>query len=82
MLNGIMLGERSSFSEKMSTDFSRSGISHITAVSGMHVAFFLAGISFLLGLIKINKTKKIISIFAVIAFVLITGATPSVIGRA
>ena len=80
LLNGIILGERSSFSEKMNTDFSRSGISHITAVSGMHVAVFLAGISFLLGLVKISKTiKKIISIFAVIIFILITGAFPSVI---
>jgi competence protein ComEC len=80
LLSGIVLGERSDFTDKMDEDFLRTGLSHIVAVSGMHVAIFLLGIAYFFGFLGVGKViQKFFSIFAIILFILITGASPSVI---
>lgn len=80
LLKGIIIGDRTGFSEKMTENFSRSGLSHLVAVSGMHVAILLTGITYLLGLFNINKyLSKVISIIFIILFIFITGCTPSVL---
>ncbi|NLY44361.1 MAG: DNA internalization-related competence protein ComEC/Rec2 [Clostridiaceae bacterium] len=79
-LKGIMVGDRSGFSEKMKEDFSRSGIYHVVAVSGMHVSILLAGIMYFFGILRLNKfIIHGISIFFILQFILITGSTPSVL---
>ncbi|MDK2933335.1 MAG: competence protein ComEC [Clostridiales bacterium] len=80
LLKGMMIGNRHEFSQKMKEDFAASGLSHLVAVSGMHVAIFLAGVMWLLSKFGINKyIIKVISIFLIIEFILVTGCTPSVV---
>ncbi len=79
ILKGMLMGDHADFTEEMNEDFSRSGLSHLVAVSGMHVAILLMGLTYLLNLLRINrKIVNIIGMIAVIFYILIVGGTPSV----
>ena len=80
LLKGMMVGDRTDFTEQMKEDFSKSGLSHLVAVSGMHVAILLMGITYVLSILKVNKhAAKVIGIIAVVQFMFMTGCTPSVV---
>lgn len=74
-VKGLVLGDKSDFSTQLSVDVSRAGISHILAVSGMHIG--------MLGLLCIKLFGKqyggFLSIFIIIAFIFIIGPSPSVL---
>lgn len=78
-LKGILLGDTSGFSQEMRSAFSASGISHIVAVSGMHVSILAAFLIFLVR--KAGGRRKLRMAAAgvgVLAYMAITGFTPSV----
>ena len=76
VLKAYVMGDKTSISPEVSDIFSASGLSHVLAVSGMHVAVFLACILALLKFLKISKRKQlVISAGAVILFVVFTGAS-------
>ncbi len=79
-LSGLLLGEKKYMNEKIAFDFTRSGVSHILALSGMHFVILGFGIEKLLSLINVNKRwrKAFIILFAV-AYTALTGASPSVL---
>ncbi|WHH60437.1 DNA internalization-related competence protein ComEC/Rec2 [Petroclostridium sp. X23] len=80
LLKGMMLGIRDGFSEEMKEEFSKTGLAHLTAVSGMHVAIFVGGVIWLLSIAGINKYLiNIAGIIFIILFIIITGCTPSVL---
>ncbi len=80
LLKGMLVGDRTSFTEEMQEDFSRSGLSHLVAVSGLHVAILLMGLTYILHLLRINKKIiNIICVVAIIFFIQIVGGTPSVL---
>jgi competence protein ComEC len=74
LLNGLILGERSSFPEELTDDFIKTGTIHIVALSGYNVTIIAEWISkmlyFLPPLFAIYG-----AIFAIILFVLMTGAS-------
>lgn len=77
-LRAILLGDRSGFSEEDEVYLSEAGIYHITAVSGLHCAFLLSLLSYLIG----RHRRKLISAVAVpvlIFYALMVGASPSVV---
>lgn len=79
LLLGILLGYDDELSSKVKEQFSDSGISHILAVSGMHVSYVVMGVTFILK--KVKLPKKIISIITIlflIFFIFLTGEMPSV----
>lgn len=79
LLKGILLGDNSGIDKDLKNDFRISSISHILAVSGMHVAYIVIGMNLLLkSKISKNKTKIIIIIFLVF-YMFITGFSPSVV---
>ena len=61
--------------------YSRSGVAHVLALSGLHVAIITMVISltlFPLTLLRLNKLKGVITVLALWIFALMTGLTPSV----
>ncbi|MGI5984815.1 MAG: MBL fold metallo-hydrolase [Clostridiales bacterium] len=64
---------------KLYSDMAATGILHVVAVSGMHVAFL---VGFIQMLIRRKKLASMIGIPLVWLFVPITGATPSVVRAA
>lgn len=79
ILLGILLGNDEAIEKKTKQNFIESNLSHILAVSGMHVAYVIAITSYTLTLLKIGKKKtKIITIILLTFFMMLTNNTPSV----
>ncbi len=80
LFSAVFMGERSYLSERLSLDFMRTGISHILALSGMHLAVLSMGITKLLTLLGLGKKPRtfIIMLF-VVFYVALTGFSVSVV---
>jgi competence protein ComEC len=74
MLRGILNGDRSSFSDKLTDDLYVSGMAHVAAVSGLHVSILAGFVSLLL---RSRKRAVFISLPAVFLYIALTGFTPS-----
>ncbi len=77
LLLALLSGAREYTDENLSEGFKNAGLSHILALSGMHLSLFasmaLTGGKFLAG----KKTATILSLIAVIVFVWFAGLSPS-----
>lgn len=77
-LSAIILGNRKSVPPSVKLAFSRSGISHILALSGLHLAVIASTFDFLLRAVCGKKKRNIILIFICALFSVFTGFSPSV----
>lgn len=76
---GILLGYKFDISEDVKTDFKHSGISHLLAVSGYHVAVIASFMFILFDFFKLpKKFANLGSIAGVVFFMALTGFSPSV----
>lgn len=76
---GMLIGDTSGIEENMQEDFRDSNLSHILAVSGANVSYIIVSITYLFNKMCFRKKlSKIISIFLLILFMLLTGCTASV----
>ncbi|MBO5478350.1 MAG: ComEC family competence protein [Clostridia bacterium] len=79
VLLGILLGNDEGIDNKTEEDFRKSSLSHILAVSGMHVAYIITIVDYLLNKLQIGKRRiKVITILFLSFFILLTNNTPSV----
>lgn len=81
--DAVVLGNKSGLSTEIKRDFSRLGISHLLAISGMHISFICSGFSFLMK--KAGIGRKIIcamTIFLMLFYMALTGFSPSVVRAA
>ncbi len=80
VLKAFVLGDKSSLDYETEEIFSGSGLSHILAVSGLHVSTFAIAFCSLITLFSRSKRKQMLaSTLASIFFVLFTGASVSAI---
>ncbi len=79
LLLGLLAGDRSGIPEALRSDFQRSGLVHVLAISGFHVVL-LAGL--LMTLLKAtrlpHKAARIAAIILMFIYVPVTGASPAV----
>lgn len=82
-LPALLIGERSMLSPAVRSDFSLLGISHLLAVSGMHLAILTLFLSFLLRMARCNR-KVIVTVrcFFCLFYVFLSGLSPSVLRAA
>jgi competence protein ComEC len=79
-LTGLLLGDRSDLSKEIQQAFANTGTVHVLAVSGSHVAVIVAAIYALFGILRIPPRAKIAAtIGAIWYYMLLTGASPSVV---
>ncbi len=79
-MKGLILGIREDLDPERFGQFSKLGLTHILAISGLHVGVFLYVLGGLLRLARLPKEKVLlILLFAVPAYVLLTGGSPSVL---
>lgn len=79
-LKAFILGDNSSIDKEVLNSYQINGISHLFAISGMHITIFSSILLFILN--KIIKNKKIIFILIslfLIFYMFITGLSPSII---
>ena len=79
-IRGIFLGDKALMTEEMENTFKIMGISHVLAVSGMHVLIIMliSGLIFSMFGLKI-KTVDFLSLIVLFVFCFVTGLSPSVI---
>lgn len=79
MLNGMLFGDKSGIDQNDKTMLYRTGIGHVTAVSGLHLVLFCTLITFLLHRIGAGKILEFIfSEVFMILFALCCGMSPSI----
>lgn len=77
-LKGILFGNTKNIDDEIKENFKSSSISHILAISGMHISYIIIGIELFLKKIIINKkVKNYILIFFLLFFLILTGGTVS-----
>ena len=79
LLLGLLAGDRSGIPEALRSDFQRSGLVHVLAISGFHVVL-LAGILmiFLKATRLPHKAVRIVAIVLMFVYIPVTGGSPAV----
>ena len=73
-LKGILFGDDSTLDESIITDFRNSSLSHILAISGMHISYIIIGLKYILEKVLISKKKQnYVLIVFIILFYMLTG---------
>ena len=77
-LKGILLGDSSDLDDEIEDNFKDSSMSHVLAISGMHVSYVIIGVQAILNrFVNSRKLKNYIIILILGFFVVITGCAPS-----
>ncbi len=78
LTSAMLLGNKDRLDNEIERDFSRLGISHILALSGLHISLIIALFDALLSTLKLrNQLKCLILIALIVGFVAITGFSES-----
>ncbi|WP_028595910.1 DNA internalization-related competence protein ComEC/Rec2 [Paenibacillus assamensis] len=79
-LQGLILGLRSDLDLELERSFSQLGLTHVLAISGLHVAVFVGGCLYLLRWLRLPKESALTVVIVLIPlYVLFTGASPSIL---
>ncbi len=78
ILLGLILGKTDNMDKMIKENFRNANMSHILAVSGMHVTYLLMGINIALKKVIGKKLTNIISILFLIFYMCITNFSPSI----
>ena len=79
IIKGIIFGDGSNIEEEIQENFRISSISHILAVSGMHVSYLVIGMQLFLKSIIGKRKTRFVTIAFLISYMFITGFSPSVV---
>lgn len=80
LAKALLLGDKSELGETVERDFARCGISHILALSGMHITLILGFIMFFLKyLLPQPSARHIVSALLALFVVLCTGMSSSIL---
>ena len=79
IFTGLILGDTSKVEEEVNDDFKIANISHVLAISGMHITYIVIGIELLLKKGIGKRKTRIITIIILVMYMFITGFTPSVV---
>lgn len=80
LLCGILLGDKSGVTDDVNHDFRSTGLSHLMAVSGLHMSVWAMAVFRLLSRARIGRrSAAVLSSCFVLFFMALTGFTPSVV---
>ncbi|HJQ28639.1 MAG TPA: ComEC/Rec2 family competence protein [Rubrobacter sp.] len=80
VVRGMVLGDRSLMPEELEEAFQRSGVTHVLAISGQHVAILAAVIYFILRFFAIpSGIRSGVTMGLIWLYILVAGAPPSAI---
>ena len=83
LLQALLIGERGNIPPELRDSFSRAGIMHVLAVSGLHVGFVLIILTTVLGLLRIPYPARVLLIIlGLVFYVLLTEARDPVVRAA
>ena len=82
LMKGIFFGDKRSFSDDLYSDIKLSGVSHLTAVSGMHLTLIMTVLSALLTATRLGysyRVRFVITAVLTVGFMAFFGFTASVL---
>ncbi len=83
MLTALLTGQRDYFDEETYADFTRTGIVHVLAVSGLHVGILYMILTFMMKPLTLTSKSRLLRILLIIScfmlFAMVTGLSPSVL---
>ena len=79
LIKGIVLGDKSNIDEDIEENFRISGLSHILAVSGLHVSYIIFAFNLLFKKSFGKRNVKFIIILFLIFYMFLTGFSPSIV---
>jgi len=84
LIRALLLGDKRALSKSLKDAFKKTGLSHLLAVSGLHVAILFAGLNLLLRLLPGKRTgvlalKALLLSVALLSYCWLTGFSPSVL---
>jgi ComEC/Rec2-related protein len=78
LISALLLGNKDLLSSETVRDFRRAGISHVIAISGMHLSVLMFVFDFILKKLRINKgTRGAVVFFASLFYLVLTGCALS-----
>ena len=79
LLTALLIGERDKLSPSVQLNFKRIGISHILALSGMHLTLLSAALTKILSIIGVKKKPRLIlTTLFIVSYMTLTGFSVSV----
>lgn len=79
ILKGLLLGEKEDIPEEIKEDFQISNISHVLAISGMHISYLIMGLQLLFKKVMGKKKTRVVTIIFLVLYAFITGFSPSIV---
>lgn len=79
LILGIVLGYTDEISEDIRENFSESNISHVLAVSGMHIGYVVGFVKYFFDILLGKRKSKIFTSVFVVFYMFLTGFSPSVV---
>ena len=80
LLKGVLLGEKRAVPDPVREAFTRAGVNHVLAVSGLHVGLVGACVLFCLRLFSFGRrTTCVLTAAVLVLYALVTGMPPSVL---
>ncbi|MGL5973201.1 MAG: ComEC/Rec2 family competence protein [Oscillospiraceae bacterium] len=79
ILNGLILGEKDNIDKLYIEKMSTLGVSHIMAISGLHISVIGISILYFLKLLKLKRLANILTIMIMFTYLLIVGSSPSIV---
>ncbi|MCI8359857.1 MAG: DUF4131 domain-containing protein [Clostridiales bacterium] len=78
-MNGLLLGDKSGMPASLRADLRDSGVSHIMAVSGMHLAVLCQGLLFALRKLRMGRRLSLVAAMAAVCLMMaVTGFSASI----
>ena len=79
LASALLLGTRDHLSGDTALNFRRAGVSHLLALSGLHVSILIAALEIFLRAISCPKRVRSITVFTIaFGYLFFTGASPSI----
>ncbi len=79
LLKGLLLGETQEISKEVKQEFKIANISHILAISGIHISYLIIGVQFVFEKWIGKKNAKVVTSICLMVYAFLTGFSPSVI---
>ncbi|GAB6990704.1 DNA internalization-related competence protein ComEC/Rec2 [Paenibacillus pini] len=79
-MKGLIIGMQDDLDPETFRQFSQLGLTHILAISGMHVAVYVAVLLFILSLFRVSRERALTIVMVLVpVYVLLSGLSPSVV---
>ncbi len=78
---GILIGLRDRVDREVAADFTTAGVSHVVAISGWNIAIVAAAVAALGGSLG-RRRRSILTMLAIVVYVVFAGGSPSVVRAA